>query len=152
MSGRERQTSEDRVAAADREGKAALRVEILAAQEALRLAFQSGDTETIRRLVSPDHFDVTEFEESRKPVWKRIAESSLENFRSDIVSYNAVEELAPGLVLQRFEARIEGQYRGQALPSRIAVTMIWRREEGEWRQLFYQHTPMVDQVEALEAA
>lgn len=152
MSSHNRQTSEDRRPASDLEGKAALRVEIQAAHEALRLAFQRNDATAIRQLVSPDHFDVTEFDEPPTPVWKRIAENAFEDFRSEVVSDVSIDELTPGLVLQRFEARLQGRYRGQAIPSRIAATMIWRREEGRWRQLFYQHTPLVDAVEVLEAA
>ncbi len=44
--------------------------------------------------------------------------------------------------MQRFDSAMQGSYRGQEVPAKVAITILWERQDGEWRQRFYQQTPL----------
>lgn len=118
--------------------------QILRAYAALNQAFTEGNAEQVQRLTSPDHVSVTHNGSWRTPVAQRVGNGQLVGFKREIASDVSVEEIAPGVVIQRFEAKMQGTFDGVPIPERAAVTIIWQRQNGTWVERLYQHTALTD--------
>ncbi len=107
-------------------------------------AFETADSETLKSLTTDNHVSVTPSGQKDTPVWKRFGDPGLTDFKRKVVSDVVVEELAPGVVMQRFDAAMQGSFNDVTIPDRAAITIIWQQHEGAWRERFYQHTPLDD--------
>ena len=50
--------------------------------------------------------------------------------------------LGPDAGMRTFTARLDGTYKGKTIPSDVFVTSIIVREDGQWREKFYQVTAL----------
>ena len=53
-----------------------------------------------------------------------------------------VDVLGPDAGMRTFAARLDGTYKGKPIPANVFVTSIMVREDGQWREQFYQVTAM----------
>ncbi len=122
------------------------RKQILQAYDALNRAVERADSRALRSMTTADHVCVAaangEDAQRRRPLYERVKDPGFQGFRRRTLSEVAIDELAPGLAMQRFEAALEGKAGGKALPERVAVTILWQRRDGRWLERFYQHTPL----------
>ncbi len=123
-------------------GQSDLRDQIMQAYHEINRAFSDNDAQTLKRMTSDDHVAVTRGGVSNTPIWQRASKENLVGFNREIVSDVVVEEIAPGVVIQRFDAEMQGSYNGVPVPERAAVTIIWHQQDGAWVERLYQHTPL----------
>ncbi len=130
------------VAAPALAGSGDLRSEILQAYEVVNRAVETADSATLKAKTTADHVSVTSRGQEDTALFERVGDAGLTNFKRDIVSDVVIEELAPGLVLQRFDAEMQGSFAGKPVPERAVVTIIWQQHDGQWLERYYQHTPL----------
>ena len=53
-----------------------------------------------------------------------------------------VKFLGKDAALVTYPVTLKGTFRGRAVPARNFVSAIWVRRGGQWRQTFYQETPL----------
>ncbi len=121
-----------------------VRAEILAAYERIKRAFESGDAATIKALVAHDHRTVTPVDGATREVWNIVAAGDLVDYTQTPISEIVVEELAPGVALQHFNAALTGRYQGEPVPAKVAITIIWEQRNGKWLERYFQFTPLRD--------
>ena len=121
-------------------GKNDLRRQILEAYEAINDAVERGDSETFRSLTTENHVSIATFGDPDMPAWQKIQKAHLQGYRRRIVSRVEVEALAPDVAAQRFDAELEGSFEGTPLPRRVATTIIYQRQRGQWHERFFQET------------
>lgn len=109
---------------------------------ALNRAIAAGEVERVKFFTSNDHRDVTHVGSSSIPLWQRIGKQRVVGYGREIVSDVLVEEIAPGVAMQSFEAKMHGVFEGVPIPERVAVTIIWQKQDGRWVERFYQHTAL----------
>jgi hypothetical protein len=54
----------------------------------------------------------------------------------------SVTMLAPDLAMQTYTAKLEGTYKGKALSGPVFITQIMAKQDGVWRERFYQVTQL----------
>ncbi len=119
------------------------RAEVIAAYEAINDAFERQDLEAIDALRTSDHVSVSSNRNAKPDVTERLARTPLENFKRTPTSEIVVEEIAPGVAVQRFHAAMEGTRNGRPVPSDVVITIIWQQQEdGRWLERLYQHSPL----------
>ncbi len=123
-------------------GQGNLYNEIMQAYQEINQAFIDGDVEGLKRLTTDDHVAVTHAGSADKSVVDRLGDNKLVGFNREIVSDVVVEEIAPGVVIQRFDAEMRGSYNGVPVPEHVAITIIWQQQDGRWVERLYQHTPI----------
>ncbi len=107
-------------------------------------AFSKGDAETIRRLAPPDHFAVTT--QFLKPLTLAEQLDTLDKYEREPFDFTDIEVrlLGDGAALVTYENsyRPGGHYKDEPLAARVFVSQIWLLQDGTWRQLSYQETPI----------
>ncbi len=121
-----------------------VRAEVLAAYERIKRAFETGDAAAVEAGASHDHRSVSPVDGAVATVWKHVARGDLKDYTQTPISEIVVEELAPDVALQHFNAAFTGSYRGRPLPAKAAVTIIWEKRHGKWLERYFQHTPLWD--------
>lgn len=126
--------------------EAEIRQQILQAYDAINRAVERADSRALKSMTTADHICVAAADgdeaERDRPLYERAKDRDFRDFRRRILSEVTIEELAPGLVMQRFDAALEGRTGSRDLPDRVAVTILWQRQDGRWLERFYQHTPL----------
>lgn len=124
-------------------GQSDLQDQIMQAYQEINQAFTDHDSQTLKRMTSDEHVAVTRSGSHDTPIWKRASEDKLVNFKREIVSDVVIEEIVPGVAIQRFDAEMQGSYNGVPVPERAAITIIWQQQpDGQWVERLYQHTPL----------
>jgi len=107
-------------------------------------AFSKRDGETVRRLATPDHFAVTT--QFLRPLTLAEQLGTLGEYKRAPVDFTDIEVqlLADDTALVTYENsyRPSGNYKGEPLAARVFVSQIWLLQDGTWRQLSYQETPI----------
>jgi uncharacterized protein (TIGR02246 family) len=113
---------------------------IEAQRAALGQAYEDGDADAIRGLMTPDQRSVTFVYDGPQTVDEQIA--TLKDLKVEV--YDAippkVEMLGPDAALVTTEQSYRGTYKGNPLPGRVFVGEVWVRADGKWLQKFYQET------------
>jgi ketosteroid isomerase-like protein len=113
---------------------------IKAGMAALDQAFDSGNGDTIRALMTPDHVAVVFAYKGPQTVDEQIA--SLKDLKME--TYDSipptVSMLGPDAALATSENSYRGTFEGNPLPQRVFVGEVWVRADGKWLQKFYQET------------
>ncbi len=119
------------------------RAEVIQAYEAINDAFERQDLDAINALRTSDHVSVSSSRDATVDVGERLARAPLEDFKRTPTSEIIVEEIVPGVAVQRFQASMEGSRDGRPVPSDVVITIIWQQQEdGRWLERLYQHTPL----------
>jgi ketosteroid isomerase-like protein len=123
-------------------GEPAAVAAINAASAALDDAFERQSAEDIKRMVTADHLAVTPYYESPQTAAAQIASLPELKYKQTITGEVKVVVLGPDAGMRTFTARLDGTYKGKPIPADVFVTSIMVRQDGVWREQFYQVTAM----------
>jgi hypothetical protein len=125
-----------------RAGEPATIAAINAASAALDDAFERQSAEDIKRMVTADHLAVTPYYRSPQTAAAQIASLPDLKYKQTITGDVKVDVLGPDAGIRTFIARLDGTYKGKPIPTDVFVTSIMVREDGMWREKFYQVTAL----------
>jgi hypothetical protein len=118
---------------------------INAGMAALDDAFDTGDADKIRAMMTPDHRAVVFVYKGPQTMDEQIA--SLPDLDMEI--YDAIPPtvtlLGPDAALVTSEQSYRGTFQGNPLPGRVFASEVWVRVDGKWLQKFYQETVMEEE-------
>ena len=123
-------------------GEPATVAAINAASAALDDAFERQTAEDIKRMMTADHIAVTPYYETPQTVAQQIASLPELKYKQTNTGEVKVVVLGPDAGMRTFTARLDGTYKGKTIPSDVFVTSIIVREDGQWREKFYQVTAL----------
>ena len=123
-------------------GEPATIAAINAASAALDDAFERQTAEDIKRMMTADHIAVTPYYETPQTVAQQIASLPELKYKQTNTGDVKVVVLGPDAGMRTFTARLDGTYKGKTIPSDVFVTSIIVREDGQWREKFYQVTAL----------
>jgi hypothetical protein len=113
---------------------------INAAAAALDNAFERQSAEEIKRMMTADHIAVTPYYDAPESVTEQIASLPELKYEQTIVGAVKVDVLGPDAGMRTFTARLDGTYKRKPIPSPAFVTAIMVRQDGQWKERFYQVT------------
>ena len=115
--------------------------EVKVAADALNEAFEKHDAKTIRALMTPDHLAITPYagKQNVKDQIRTLPELKYEQYSAGPMSMNVVND---SCVLVTYALKLKGSYQGKPLPSHNLVASLWVKDDGKWRELHYQETPV----------
>ena len=123
-------------------GEPATVAAINAVSVALDDAFERQTAEDIKRMMTADHIAVTPYYETPQTVAQQIASLPELKYKQTNTGEVKVVVLGPDAGMRTFTARLDGTYKGKTIPSDVFVTSIIVREDGQWREKFYQVTAL----------
>jgi hypothetical protein len=123
-------------------GEPATVAAINAASAALDDAFERQSAEDIKRMMTADHIAVTPYYETPQTVAAQIASLPELKYKQTNIGEVKVVVLGPDAGMRTFTARLDGTYKGKTIPPDVFVTSIMVREDGQWREKFYQVTAL----------
>lgn len=123
-------------------GEPATIAAINAASAALDDAFERQSAEDIKRMMTADHLAVTPYYETPQTTAQQIATLPELKYEQTNIGEIKVVVLGPDAGMRTFTARLDGTYRGKTIPPDVFVTSIMVREDGQWREKFYQVTAL----------
>lgn len=116
--------------------------EIKAAVAAIELAFADQDLPTIERMFTPDHISIATRYGGPVLLPEQFATvDALKRTTFDVTPYQ-VRLIGDDAAMVTYEQSYDGTYDGVPLPPRVVVSQIWLKEDGAWKQLLYQETPI----------
>ena len=105
-------------------------------------AFETGDAETIRSLMTPDHIAVTLYYGAPQTVAEQIASLDDFEYAQTDVGEPTVTLLGPETAIRTGIVELKGSYKGQPLPARVFATEIMVKRDGKWLERVYQATAL----------
>ena len=116
--------------------------EIEAAKEKLNAAFANDDVDTIKAMVTDDHIGVSTYYGKAFTTAEEIA--TLDAFKVEAAEFgpSTITPLGPEAAMITYENTYQGTFEGKPLPSRVFVSEIWVKQDGNWLQKLYQETPI----------
>jgi uncharacterized protein (TIGR02246 family) len=107
----------------------------------LKTAFNQGDAETIKRLMTKDHELTLSYARftSRADLLKALGEFKIVDYTIEGLQ---VKMLAPNAAVATFRATTNGTYKGRVVPSPARAVEFWIKRDGQWLQASYQETPI----------
>jgi hypothetical protein len=125
-----------------RAGEPGIVAAINAASAALDDAFERQSAEDIKRMMTADHIAVTPYYGSPQTAAQQIASLPELKYEQTITGEVKVDVLGPDAGMRTFTARLDGTYKGDPIPPYVFVTSIMVRQDGMWREKFYQVTAL----------
>ncbi|HET7851649.1 MAG TPA: nuclear transport factor 2 family protein [Methyloceanibacter sp.] len=123
-----------------RAGDAETVAAINAAAAALDNAFERQSADEIKHMMTADHIAVTPYYDAPQTVAEQIASLPELKYEQTNIGPVKVDVLGPDAGMRTFTARLDGTYRGKKIPSPAFVTAIMVRQDGQWKERFYQVT------------
>ena len=121
-------------------GEPATVAAINAASAALDDAFERQSAEDLKRMMTADHLAVTPYYETPQTAAQQIATLPELKYKQTNTGEVKVVVLGPDAGMRTFTARLDGTYKGKTIPPDVFVTSIMVRQDGQWREKFYQVT------------
>ena len=115
---------------------------VAAASAALDDAFERQSAEDIKRMMTADHLAVTPYYETPQTAAQQIATLPELKYKQTNTGEVKVVVLGPDAGMRTFTARLDGTYKGKTIPPDVFVTSIMVRQDGQWREKFYQVTAL----------
>jgi len=116
--------------------------EVKAAVAAIEQAFADQDLPTIERMFTSDHISIATRYGGPVLLPEQFATvDRLKRTTFDVTPYH-VRMIGDDAAMVTYEQSYDGTYDGEPLPPRVVVSQIWLMEEGAWKQLLYQETPI----------
>jgi uncharacterized protein (TIGR02246 family) len=108
---------------------------------AIQKAFNKGDVDTLKRLMTEDHMATLTYARFSNTAdqLKVLAEFKFSEYKIEGLK---VKVLTKDAALASFQAAIKGTYKGKAVPSPVRVVQVWIKRDGKWLQASYQETPV----------
>jgi uncharacterized protein (TIGR02246 family) len=124
--------------AADAKGDVAAEVE--RAVRAVQTAFNKGDVEAVRKLLTEDHVALLTYAHFSNAAdqLKVLADFKFSKYKIDDLK---VKPLTGDVAQVIYRATITGSYAGKVVPSPVHVGEVWVKRDGKWLQASYQETP-----------
>jgi ketosteroid isomerase-like protein len=123
-----------------RAGEAETIAAINAAAAALDNAFERQSADEIKHMMTADHIAVTPYYDAPQTVAEQIASLPELKYEQTNIGAVKVDVLGPDAGMRTFTARLDGTYKGKPIPSPAFVTAIMVRQDGQWKERFYQIT------------
>lgn len=123
-------------------GEPATVAAINAAAAALDDAFEQQNAEDIKRMMTADHVAVTPYYGTPQTAAEQIASLPELKYEQTITGDVKVVVLGPDAGMRTFSARLDGTFKGKPISPDVFVTAIMVREDGVWREKFYQVTAL----------
>jgi uncharacterized protein (TIGR02246 family) len=115
--------------------------EVERAVRTIQAAFNKGDVDTLKGLMTEDHVTVltyARFSNAAEQL-KVLSEWKFSEYKIDGLK---VKTLTKNSALVSFQATIKGTFKGKKVPSPVHVVEVWVRRGGKWLQATYQETPL----------
>jgi uncharacterized protein (TIGR02246 family) len=112
------------------------------ALHALNEAFEKGDADAIKKLVTEDHVAVTGYYGGplkRDEQLKAHDDLKYTEYRPAKLK---VSPLGKDAALVTYELTLKGTYKGKDLPRKNFASAVWVRRDGKWLEAYYQETPL----------
>jgi len=112
------------------------------AMNALNEAFQKGDADAVKRLMTDDHVAVTAAyggPQDRAEQLKTLPDLKLSEYAA---AKTKVLPLGKDAALVTYELTLKGTYKGKDVPRKNFASAVWVRRDGKWQEAFYQETPL----------
>jgi ketosteroid isomerase-like protein len=122
--------------------EAATIAEVKAAVEEIEKAFVDQDVATIKSMFTPDHVSIAERYGGAVLLPEQLETiDALKRTTFDLTPLD-VKLIGADAALVTYAQSYSGTFQGKTLPARAFVSQIWLKQDGAWRQLFYQETPI----------
>jgi uncharacterized protein (TIGR02246 family) len=107
----------------------------------LQTAFNQGDTETVKGLMTADHVTILTYAQfgNAADLLKVLSDWKTLEYKTEGIR---VRTLTPDVALVTFRATIKGTFRGKEVPSPVRVAEAWVKRDGKWVEASYQETPV----------
>ena len=107
---------------------------------AIQAAFNKGDVETLKQLMTEDHVTFLTYAHFSNAAdqLKTLSDWKFSAYKIDGLK---IKVLAGDVALVSYQAVIKGTYQGKEVPSPVWVAEVWVRRDGRWVQASYQETP-----------
>ena len=123
------------------QAKADTAEEVERAVRTIQTAFNKGDVDALKRLMTEDHVTILTYARFSNTAdqlqvladWK-FTEYKLGGLK--------VKALTKDVSLVAYQATIKGTYKGKEVPSPVQVVEVWMNRDGKWLQASYQETPV----------
>jgi len=115
--------------------------EVERAVNALQKAYDRGDVDALKELMTEDHVTTLSYARfsSRADQLKVLTEFKLTEYRIEGLK---VKPLTRDVALATYQATIRGTYKGKEVPSSVQVSEIWIKRDGKWLEAVYVQTPL----------
>jgi hypothetical protein len=117
-----------------------LHAEIMQAFDIINAAFERRDTATIEAMTTTDHVAITSFFDGAVAWQEQKAGVADLDIKQRPVGDIVVSSLSADVALQSHVAKRKGTMRGKPIAPVVAVSIIWQRVDGKWRERQYQET------------
>jgi uncharacterized protein (TIGR02246 family) len=115
--------------------------EVEGAVHAVQTAFNKGDVDTLKRLMTEDHVTILTYAHFSNAA-QQLRTLSDWKFSAYKIDGLKVKVLTVDAALVSYQASIQGTYRGKEVPSPVQVAAVWVKRDGRWLQASYQETPV----------
>ena len=114
---------------------------VAAAVADLQAAFNHGDRDRVAALLTPGHVSILPYArfDGRAALLEHMADYAIRRYA---VADLRVTPVATETVLVNLRGTITGRFGGRPLSARVIVGQVWVRNEGGWREAYYQETPL----------
>jgi uncharacterized protein (TIGR02246 family) len=114
--------------------------EVEGAVHAIQTAFNKGDVDTLKRLMTEDHVTILTYARYSNAAdqLKVLSDWKFSAYKIDGLR---VKALTSDVALVWYQATIKGTYQGKEVPSPVQVAEVWVKRDGRWVQASYQETP-----------
>ena len=114
--------------------------EVERAVRAIQAAFNKGDVDTLKGLMTEDHVSILTYARisSAAELLKGLGDFKFSKYE---ISELKVKTLTKDVALESHQATIKGAYKEKEVPSPVIVTTVWVKRDGKWLQTWYQETP-----------
>jgi len=109
--------------------------------QTLLKAFNKGDVDTVKGLMTKDHVAVLTYArfDNAADQLKVLSDWKTSEYKAGGLK---VKTLTKDVALVSFQATIKGTYKGKEVPSPVQVVEVWIKRDGKWLEATYQETPL----------
>jgi ketosteroid isomerase-like protein len=114
--------------------------EVERAVYAVQTAFNKGDVDAVRKLLTDDHVALLTYAHFSNTAdqLKVLSDFKFSEYKIDGLK---VKPLTGDVAQVTYRATIKGTYAGKVVPSPVHVGEVWVKRDGKWLQASYQETP-----------
>lgn len=105
-------------------------------------AFETRDAETIKALMTEDHVAVLPYRTGPQSVDQLVSTLPDLKIKQTDLSEPTVVMLGPDSAMRTLTAKLSGSFAGKSIDGKVFVTSIMTKQDGKWRERFYQVTTL----------
>jgi ketosteroid isomerase-like protein len=106
----------------------------------LNAAFEAGDTEAIKALMTEDHVSVTPYYGAPKSVSEQLDSLDQLKYEQTNLTEPTVVLLGPDAALWTATAKLDVTFEGRSLSGDAFLTSVMIKKDGKWVEQFFQVT------------